>query len=195
MASNLVGYDRLCEDVREVLDTLMPKEVEVTTSSGAWYLLRLRPYRTLENVIEGAVITFTEITELKQAQAVLREADTLRRMAAVMRDAHDAITVQDLQGRILAWNRGAERLYGFTEAEAMKMNVRALIPEARHEEALAVVRRLTQAEVLEPFRMQRITKDRSVVEVSLTATALMNEHGEVYALSTIERETKESANA
>ena len=53
IVSNLVGYDRLVADVRAVLDTLVPKEVEVQTQAGAWYLLRIRPYRTLENVIEG----------------------------------------------------------------------------------------------------------------------------------------------
>jgi len=44
------------------VDTLAPKEVEVQTKAGAWFLLRIRPYRTLDHVIEGAVITFTEIT-------------------------------------------------------------------------------------------------------------------------------------
>ena len=120
-----------------MLDTLVPKEVEVQTKAGAWYLLRIRPYRTLENVIEGAVITFTEITEMKKAQAALRESEALRRLAVVVRDAHDAITVQDLEGRILAWNPGAERMYGWSEAEALTMNIRDLIPEGQREEALA----------------------------------------------------------
>ena len=108
IVSNLAGYDRLVEDVKAVLDTLVPKEVEVQTKAGAWYLLRIRPYRTLENVIEGAVITFTEITEMRNAQAALRESEALRRLAVVVRDAHDAILMQDLEGRILAWNPRAE---------------------------------------------------------------------------------------
>ena len=108
IVSNLAGYDRLVEDVKAVLDTLVPKEVEVQTKAGAWYLLRIRPYRTLENVIEGAVITFTEITEMRNAQAALRESEALRRLAVVVRDAHDAILMQDLEGRILAWNPSAE---------------------------------------------------------------------------------------
>ena len=62
IVSNLVGYDRLVADVQDVLDTLVPRDVEVQTRAGAWYLLRIRPYRTLENVIEGAVITFTDIS-------------------------------------------------------------------------------------------------------------------------------------
>ena len=113
IASNLAGYDRLVPDVQEVLDSLVPKEIEVQTHTGAWFLLGIRPYRTLENVIEGAVVTFVDITQMKKAQVELRE--TLRRMAVVVRDSRDAITVQDLGGRILAWNPEAERMYGWSE--------------------------------------------------------------------------------
>jgi two-component system CheB/CheR fusion protein len=188
IVSNLVGYDRLVADLREVLDSLVPKEVEVQTQTGTWYLLRIRPYRTLENVIEGAVITFTEITEMKQAQAALRESEGLRRLAVVVRDAHDAITVLDLEGRILAWNPGAERMYGWSQAEALAMNIRDLTPEGRGVEALAVLRQLSRGEVVEPYRMARIAKDGRVVEVWLTATALVNGSGSVYAVATTERE-------
>jgi two-component system CheB/CheR fusion protein len=192
IASNLVGYDSLVSDVQEVLDTLMPKEIEVKTRADAWYLLGIRPYRTLENVVEGAVITFTEVTELRNAQAALRESETQRRMAVVVRDARDAITVQGLDGGILAWNRGAARMYGWTEAEALRMNIRDLIPDDQRDEALAVVQRLSRAEVLVPFGMKRITKGGQIVEILMTATALVNELGQVYAVSTTERESKES---
>jgi two-component system, chemotaxis family, CheB/CheR fusion protein len=63
VVSNLVGYDRLKEDIQAVLDTLIPREDKVQTENGGWYLLRIQPYRTLENVIEGAVITFIDITK------------------------------------------------------------------------------------------------------------------------------------
>ncbi|MBF0211687.1 MAG: PAS domain-containing protein [Desulfamplus sp.] len=61
VVSNLVGYDKLVPDIQSVLDTLIPKEVEVETTEGGRYIMRILPYRTLENVIEGAVITFTTI--------------------------------------------------------------------------------------------------------------------------------------
>ncbi|MGD9730710.1 MAG: chemotaxis protein CheB [Desulfamplus sp.] len=62
VVSNLIGYDRLVPDIQDVLETLIPKEVGVETSEGGRYVMRILPYRTLENVIEGAVITFTGIT-------------------------------------------------------------------------------------------------------------------------------------
>ncbi|MDP3465325.1 MAG: PAS domain-containing protein, partial [Sulfuricurvum sp.] len=97
------------------------------------------------------------------------------------------ITVQDLNGRILAWNPGAVRMYGWSETEALAMNARDRIPKELREEALNRVHQLSLAEVLEPYRTQRITKNGSVVEVWMTATALMNEAGEMYAISTTER--------
>jgi two-component system CheB/CheR fusion protein len=68
IVSNLKGYDHLTEDVKAVLDNLIPKEIEVQTIAGGWYLLRIMPYRTIENVIEGAVITFVDITAMKKLQ-------------------------------------------------------------------------------------------------------------------------------
>jgi len=189
IVSNLVGYDHLVTDAQEVLDTLVAKELEVETIEGRWYTLRIQPYRTLDNVIEGAVITFVNITEMKQVQASLREHEELRRFAVVLRDAHDAITVHDLEGQILAWSPGAEKMYGWSEAEALQMNFHDLIPENMRQEALQVVKQLGNADVLEPFNTQRIAKNGKIIDVWLTATALVNETGQVYAIATTERES------
>lgn len=187
IVSNLKGYNRLVEDAQRVLDTLVPIEVQVESKAGKWFLLRIRPYRTLENVIEGAVITFSDVTEMKLAQDALTESQALGRLAVVVRDAYDAITVQGMDGKILAWNAGATRMYGWSEAEALAMNVRDLIPAAEREAALAMMRQLSRAEVLAPSQTQRIAKDGRSVSVWLTATTLVNERGEVYAIATTER--------
>ena len=185
--NNLVNYDNLAEDIRGVLESLVPKELELQTTKKEWYLLRIRPYRSLENVIEGAVITFTEITAMKAAQAAVRDSEGLRRLAVVVRDSRDAILVQDLAGQILSWNRGAEKMYGWSEVEALTMNIRALLPEKDREKTLAAIRQQYQSGVLEPQRMQRLAKDGRTVEVALIASALVNEVGETYAIATTER--------
>ncbi|MEO8655010.1 MAG: PAS domain-containing protein, partial [Ramlibacter sp.] len=187
VASNLVAYDRLVKDVQAVLSTLIPKEVNVQTTEGKWSTMRILPYRTLDNVIEGAVITFVDITETVKTREALHKANDLARLAVVLRDAHDAITVQDLEGRILAWNPGAMRLYGWSEAEALLMNVRDRIPPELRGRALATLEQLSRAETIEPYRTQRITKQGAVMAVSIVSTALVNEAGEVYAIATTER--------
>ncbi|MBI5375849.1 MAG: PAS domain-containing protein [Candidatus Schekmanbacteria bacterium] len=181
IVSNLICYDRLLEDTQEVLDTLVSKEVEVQNKSRNWYLLRIRPYRTLENVIEGAVLTFVDITEIVKAR------ESLRRMAVVVKDSHDAVTLQDLDGNILSWNPAAEKIYGWSVSEALTMNVRDRIPERHSAEALARVQQLTENHILEPIQTQMLTKDGRIVEVWLTATALVNQTGKVYAIATTER--------
>ncbi len=75
VVSNLVGYDRLTADMQSVLDTLVPQEVEVQTREGKWYTMRIQPYRTLDNVIEGAVISFVDITEIVLTREALRKAN------------------------------------------------------------------------------------------------------------------------
>ena len=181
VVTNLVGYTSLVADVQAVLDSLLPKEVEVRSLAGRHYTLRIQPYRTLDNVIEGAVITFQDVTELVESR------ESLRRLAVVVRDAHDAITVQDLAGRTLAWNAGAVRMYGWTEAEALKLNVRDRIPETLRDAALARLAQLSRAEVLEPYLTPRLTKSGESVEVSIVSTALVNAAGEMYAVATTER--------
>ena len=77
ISSNLIGYDSLVVDLQNVLDTLIPKEIEVQTIDKKWFLMRMQPYRTLENVIEGAVISFVNITEIVTMREELQNARTL----------------------------------------------------------------------------------------------------------------------
>lgn len=96
LVSNLVGYESLPADTQAVLDTLIPKEIEVQVKDGSWYILRIRPYRTLDNVIEGVVLTFVDITATKRAQEALLKANDLLRLAVAGRDTEEALIVQDL---------------------------------------------------------------------------------------------------
>jgi two-component system CheB/CheR fusion protein len=186
--SDLVGYTSLLEDTQSVLDTLHPKDLEVKTTSGMYYMMRIRPYRTMDNIIEGAVITFVDISEMISLK------EKLERMSTVILDAHDAITMQDLEGRITAWNPAATKLYGWTEAEALSMNVRDRIPPEIREDSIAKLVQLSKSEVLEPYNTKRITKSGKVIEVWMTATALMNKTHQMYAIATTERAKVETSN-
>jgi two-component system CheB/CheR fusion protein len=71
---NLVDYPSLMPDAQAVLDTLLPRTREIRGTDDSWYRLRIQPYRTIDNGIEGAVMTFVDITELKAAQEALLQA-------------------------------------------------------------------------------------------------------------------------
>ena len=86
-------YDRLVEDAREVLRTLVFREIEVQGTGEAWFLMRILPYRTTENVIDGLVLTFVDITKLRRLQ------DDRRRLVEVLRTSTTKIFEQDLELR------------------------------------------------------------------------------------------------
>jgi two-component system CheB/CheR fusion protein len=81
IVSNLLEYSALSEDINDVLDTLIPKALDVQSMSGRWYRMRIQPYRTIDNVIEGAVISFIDITETKLAHEDLAENEEKLRTA------------------------------------------------------------------------------------------------------------------
>ena len=187
---SILDYPTLASDMLEMLRTLVVHEKSVTTSDGRWFRVRIMPYRTTENMIDGVILTIVDTTiEHELTEMELRKTEDLLRLAVIVRDSSDAMTVQDLEGRIISWNPGAERLYGWSEAEALGMNVEQRIPEEKRQSALAKLSQLSQAETLDAYLTQRLTREGSLIEVSITSSALRNEHGQMYAIATIERAT------
>ncbi len=187
IVSNLIDYDQLSADIQTVLNTLISKELKVKTAEGKCYSLRIQPYNTTNNVIEGAVISFIDITEMEQTREALRLANKQLRLAVVVRDSHDAITVQGLDGIITAWNPAAERMYGWSEVEALEINSLDRIPLELREQELDTLVRLSRAEIPKAHLTQRITKDGKAIKVSIISSALINKAGKLYAIATTER--------
>ena len=190
--STLSEYNQLEQDLQSMLLSLIPREVEVQTKDGNYFMLRMLPYRTTDNRIEGAVINFINITEHKQAELSLKKANDYLRLATVVRDANDAILLQDLNGNIMAWNNAAQRMYGWSESKALMLNIAKLVPEHLQTIELSRIKQLSQKEILETYQTKRLTKSGSVISVWLTATGLINKAGEVYAIATTERHNKKS---
>ena len=92
----------------------------------------VRPYRTLDNRIEGAVLAFIGIDSIKEAERLRQVLQQEQRLATVVRNSSDAITLQDFTGHILAWNRRATEMYGYSEEEALQLNAAELIPDEAH---------------------------------------------------------------
>jgi two-component system CheB/CheR fusion protein len=102
IASNLVGYDELAQDAHRVLDTLVPQEKEVQTKEGDWYLMRILPYRTLQNVIEGVVLTFVDITNLKQAERNIKAARDYA--VSIVETVREPLVILDADLRVISAN-------------------------------------------------------------------------------------------
>jgi two-component system sensor kinase FixL len=118
-------------------------------------------------------------------------AEERRLLAAIVHDSNDAITVQDFDGNIKLWNRGAERIYGYTKAEALKMNIGQIAPNHTWDKFLAFIKRAREGEEVRSFETQRLTKDARLIDIWITITILTDEAGDPLGIATTEREITE----
>jgi two-component system chemotaxis sensor kinase CheA len=117
--------------------------------------------------------------------------ERLRRMATIIQDSNDAITIQDLDGRILAWNRGAEEIYGYSESEALKMNIVDTVPASHQSEALNFIAALKLGELVPLLETKRKTKDGRIIDVWLTNTKLVDDQDKLTGVATTGRDITE----
>ena len=132
LVSNL-RYATLMEDAREVLRTLVFKEVEVQSEDGSWYLMRILPYRTTENMIDGLVVTFVNVSKVRGLQ------EQTRRLLAALGTSATGVSVQDRELRY-EWAFG--RIFGRWPNEIAGRTERDLLPDGDAQGVIDLKRRV-----------------------------------------------------
>ena len=128
---NHLHYPGLADDAQRVLQGLIPIEREVDDSRQRWYLVRMLPYRTIDDRIAGVVLTLVDITERKSGREALRSSEEWLRLV-VDSAVEYAIFSMDLELRVTSWNAGAQRLLGFAEDEILGQSADVIFtPEDR----------------------------------------------------------------
>ena len=126
-----LDYDELADDVGTTFDSLRQVEREVRSHEGRYYIVRLLPYRTTEDRIEGAVMTFFDISGRREAEEQVRAGEARMRLVAESTKDYAIITT-DAAGLITSWNKGEERIFGYGEAEIIGEAIeRLFVPEDR----------------------------------------------------------------
>ena len=134
-------------------------------------------------------IVVVTILILAAMTAERQEAEATRaQLAAIVDSSEDAIIGKTLEGRITSWNRGAERLYGYTRAEAMGQPIALLIPPDAPNEFPEMLARLLRGEHLEHYETQRIRKDGTYLDISLTMSPIRDGAGQMTGVSAISRD-------
>lgn len=174
-----LSYEGLPQDVEEVQRTLGVIEREVKPKGGEdrTFLLRIRPYRTVDDHLDGVVLTFMDITDIKRAQLMGDQ------FAAVVQSSNDAIISKTLDGIVTSWNKGAERLFGYLAEEMIGKSIMLLIPSGQADEETAIISRIRRGERVEHYETVRRRKDGSMVDILLTVSPIKDADGKVMGAS------------
>ncbi len=171
-------FDRLPEDAYAVLRTLASSEREVQSRRGNWFLMRLRPYRTLENKIDGVVVTFVDISERRRAEDTVRESEA--RVKAIINGVADAIVTVNGAGVVQSVNQAAAAIFGYAPEELMGQNITILMAEpyqSQHAHHLQAYLKTGEANIIGvPREIEGRRKDGSLFPMELMVSEIR--HGE-----------------
>ncbi|HEX4460218.1 MAG TPA: CheR family methyltransferase [Polyangia bacterium] len=176
-----IQHPGLEDDVLQVSKSGQTIAREVTTRDGVFYLLRVLPYRSTSQK-SGVVLTLIDISALKRTEA------TVRRLSSIVETSTDAITSEDLEGKVVTWNRSAETMYGFSADEVRGREMSLLMPAEQRTEWPEVLRQVQRGESREPWETTRVRKDGSSVDVQVSVSPVFDEHDRVIGVSSIARD-------
>ena len=152
----------------------------------------MHPIRDRSGKVAFLNPTGIDITERKRVAAELVDSEQrLRWLASIVESSDDAIVSKNLDGVITSWNRGAERVFGYTAEEAVGRPVTIVIPQDRHDEERTILTRIRRGERIEHFETIRQRKHGSLIVVSLTVSPVKNAEGKIVGASKIARDITE----
>jgi two-component system CheB/CheR fusion protein len=123
IASKLEGPP-LMDDAREVLQSLISRSREIRSAAGTWYLMRTLPYRTVTNTIGGVILTFSDVTAIKQAEVILREAQAY--FESIVQTVREPLVILDREFRVVSANGAFYETFGITPADSERQLIYSL---------------------------------------------------------------------
>ena len=150
-----------------------------------WIAWTNKPVRDKQGNITEILCVGHDITNRKEME------NELRLLATILQNSPDPTTVQDFEGNIISWNYGAEKVYGYSEEEALKMSISKIIPEHKREEIAALIESLTKGEDTVFLDTQRLAKNGRLLDISLTMMMVKDEAGRPFAIATNESDITE----
>jgi two-component system CheB/CheR fusion protein len=167
-----INYPELKQDVAEVLRHLnVVERVLQGNANEPVYLLRIRPYRTIDNVIDGTVLTFVDITE------TLRHDIDRAQLAAIVDSSRDAVIGYTLDDEISSWNLSAERILGYSASQALGSPLSMLLPEDATKETKAIFARESENDRPNEFETVWKTKNGESIPVAVSNSPVRNAQG------------------
>ncbi|MEI8226080.1 MAG: chemotaxis protein CheB [Bacteroidota bacterium] len=172
LVSDLI-YPELAADAHEVLKTLVFIQKPIPTKDGRWFSNRIMPYRTFDDRIDGLVITFFNISDLKQVEIKLHETEQMNRL--LLNSSSDKIIKLSTDGKILEFNTEAEKFLGKKREDAVDQNfIQMFIPEPVRKKTENDMNKLLKKELDGKFKMQVIAAGGNTSVVKCSVNVLLN---------------------
>ena len=150
--------------------------------ASIWIDIRTTVLLTPKGDASGFIGVAKDITESKLAQ------EARLQLAAIVEASDDAIIGKTIEGIITSWNKAAERMYGYTAKEAVGQPITLLFPPHRHDEFATIMGQITRGEQVTHFATERVTKDGSLLPVSVTVSPIKDREGTIIGASAIARD-------
>jgi PAS domain S-box-containing protein len=154
-----------------------------------WVDTTIMAFFNKDGILHHLVSVGTDVTE----RTLLDTAEA--HLSAIIDSSHDAIVGKDLGGVVLSWNRGAERIFGYSAEEMVGHSVIRLFPPERIDEEMSILRRIAKGESVPPFDTVRLRKDGSRVHVSVSTSPIRDPQGTIIGASKIARDVSERVRA
>jgi two-component system CheB/CheR fusion protein len=170
--SNLI-YPELADDALEVLRTLIFIEKQIPAKDGRWFSTRIMPYRTLDDRIEGLVITFINISESKQAEEKLNE--TLQGYRLFLNTSSDVIVKLSADWKIQEFNSAAEKFFGVKRGDIADQNyIELFIPEPLRKKTQKELKKLLEQAKNDKITMRVISAKNQKTDIEWSVNVLFN---------------------
>ena len=152
LVSDLI-YPELADDALEVLRTLVFIQKQIPTKDGRWFSIRIMPYRTFDDRIDGLVITFINVSDLKQVEVKLHETEQVHRL--LLNSSSDVIIKLSTDWKILEVNPEAEKFFGKKREDAVNQNyIHMFIPEPMRKKVEKDMNKLLNVTIDGKIKMQ-----------------------------------------
>lgn len=170
------------ESMSKYLKQVPPIDLSIKRLDGTYLDVSVASTPVLYHSYPHVITIMRDISERKKSE------ELKARLATIVLSSNDAIYAMSIDGIINSWNPGAERLYGYTEREAIGSDVSMIITPGKKAELDYLLKKVADGERVESFETRRVKKDKSVIDVSLTISPIEDESGFIIGASTIARD-------
>lgn len=148
----------------------------------------MKSKKTVKSVQKISMLSTAYMTDNNEMNNILSVMEKLLHWAAIIESSDDAIISKSSDGYITSWNKGAQRLYGYTPEEVLGQPVSMLMPPEKKDDFPYIMKQLHEGNRVEHYETQRMTKDGTVIHVSLTVSPIRDTNGNIIGASKIARD-------